>query len=272
MWDNSAWHHPTMNDEAFVAEVTERLAGLPGIAAASLGGSQALGTHRADSDWDFAVYYRGRFDPQNLRDLGWPGEVFEVGAWGGVFNSGAWLTIDGRRCDVHYRDLAVVEHELDEAAAGRFRIELLLFHLAGIPTYLVVAELALHRVLSGELPRPTYPARLRGEAHRVWWERAELSFAYAEQHHANAGRLTSCVGLLAQATTQAAHAVLAGRGQWITNEKALLATAGLADVDAMVATVDRDPAALVALVRSIRERCAVEVQDAGARNDATGER
>lgn len=47
-----------------------------------------------------------------------------------MFNGGAWLQIEGRWVDVHYRDLDTVEHELAEAQAGRFRIEPLLFHLA----------------------------------------------------------------------------------------------------------------------------------------------
>ncbi len=135
--------------------------------AVALGGSRAEGTHRPDSDWDLAVYYRGPFDPDDLRALGWPGEVSEIGGWGGgVFNGGAWLTIDGRRVDVHYRDLDVVEHELAEAAEGRFRVEPLLFHLAGIPTYLIVAELALNEVLRGD---PPAPGRLPAEAppHRL---------------------------------------------------------------------------------------------------------
>ena len=29
------------------------------------------------------------FDPDRLRALGWPGEIFPIG--GGVFNGGAWL-------------------------------------------------------------------------------------------------------------------------------------------------------------------------------------
>ena len=56
----------------------------------TLGGSRAQGTERPDSDGDLAVYYRGAFDPRHLRDVGWPGEVSDVGAWGaGVFNGGA---------------------------------------------------------------------------------------------------------------------------------------------------------------------------------------
>ena len=73
--------------------------------------SRALGTDTETSDWDFALYYRSNFDPDGLRALGFSGEVFDVGAWGGgVMNGGAWLTIEGRRVDVMYRDLNDVEH------------------------------------------------------------------------------------------------------------------------------------------------------------------
>lgn len=127
----------------FLSSVTDQLAALPGVLAVTLGGSRAQGTHRADSDWDMSVYYRGTFDPQHLRDVGWPGEVSELGGWGGgIYNGGAWLRIDGRPVDVHYRDLDVVDRVLAEARLGRFQIERLQFHLAGIPTYLLLAELA----------------------------------------------------------------------------------------------------------------------------------
>jgi hypothetical protein len=156
-------------NDGFIDQVPDRLAGLPTVQAVTLGGSRAQGTHHPDSDWDLAIYYRGGFDPQTLRDIGWAGEVSDIGAGGGgVFNGGAWLTIEDRRVDVHYRDLDVVEHELTEAAAGRFRIEPLLFHLAGIPSYLLVAELAINIVLRGRgraTPRlPASPPHHRAEA------------------------------------------------------------------------------------------------------------
>ena len=135
-------------DLSFERRVADRLAALPGVVAVALGGSRGTGTHGPHSDWDFAVYYRGNFDPADLRAVGWPGEVSELGGWGGgVFNGGAWLTVEGRKVDVHYRDLDDVEHHLAEARAGRFRVENLLFYLAGVPTYVVVAELAANRVL-----------------------------------------------------------------------------------------------------------------------------
>ncbi|WP_191877382.1 nucleotidyltransferase domain-containing protein [Streptomyces filipinensis] len=241
---------PTLPDTEFLTATADRLAALPAVEAVALGGSRAQGTHRPDSDWDLAVYYRGAFDPDDLRAVGWEGEVSEVGGWGGgVFNGGAWLTVDGRRVDVHYRDLDVVEHELAEAEEGRFRVEPLLFHLAGIPTYLVVAELAVNQVLRGAIPRPAgYPARLRVSAAERWHGLAGATLAYAKAHHAAHGRLTETAGAIATAAAQAAHGVLAARGEWVTNEKRLLERAGLRRMDAVAGGLRGAPDALVRAV------------------------
>ena len=212
-----------MDDAELIDAVAGRLHALRGVVAVSLGGSRAAGTARPDSDWDLAIYYHGPFDPAQLRAIGWPGTVFGVGEWGGgVFNGGAWLDIDGRRVDVHYRDLERVSHELGESVAGRFAIEPLAFHLAGVPTYILTAELAANVVVRGVLPRPPeYPEALRRSARKVWWSRAEEALGYARTAHAPAGRATPCLGLLAQAALQAAHAVAAARGIWVTNDKTL---------------------------------------------------
>ena len=151
-----------VDDAAFLNDVSDSLASLPSVDAVTLGGSRAQGTDRADSDWDLAIYYRGTFNPQVTTRPGWTGDVSEIGGWGGgVFNGGAWLTIEGRSVDIHYRDLDVVEAQIHEAAAGRFHIEPLMFHLAGVPSYLVVGELAINQVLKGTLPAPAYPEPLR---------------------------------------------------------------------------------------------------------------
>ncbi|MEU1512658.1 nucleotidyltransferase domain-containing protein [Streptomyces sp. NPDC005811] len=228
---------PAQSDAEFLDTTADRLAALPTVRAVALGGSRAEGTHRPDSDWDLAVYYRGAFDPGDLRAVGWEGEVSEVGGWGGgVFNGGAWLTVDGRRVDVHYRDLDVVEHEWAEAEQGRFRVEPLMFHLAGIPSYLVVAELAVDRVLRGELRQPSvYPRALRRTAPERWYGTARATLDYARAAHAAAGRRTEAAGALAVAAAQVGHAVLAARGEWVTNEKRLLERAGLRRVDELVA-------------------------------------
>jgi hypothetical protein len=259
-----------VDDAAFAALVGNRLGELPEVRAVTLGGSRAEGTHRPDSDWDFSIYYRGRFNPQTLRDIGWPGQVSEIGGWSsGVFNGGAWLEIDGRRCDVHYRDLDTVDRELAAASEGRFRIEPLMFHLAGIPSYLILAELAVRRVLSGQLPAPDYPPALQARAPGVWWDRAERTFGYARENHAPFGRLAQCAGLVAQATSQAAHAVLAARGQWVTNEKTLLTRAALREVDGYLAAATPDPRALRDLVTRSQVRCRDTLVSAGRGGQAS---
>jgi predicted nucleotidyltransferase len=233
---------PDAGDDAFCAEAADRLAALPGVQAVSLGGSRAAGTARPDSDWDFAVYYRGAFDPATLRALGWPGEISALGGWGGgVFNGGAWLRAGSRRVDVHFRDLDDVEYRLAEAEAGRFGIERLMFHLAGIPTYIVVAEIATNRVLRGDLPRPGYPAALQQAAPPRWRESARATLAYARTAHAARGHLADTAGAIATAACQGAHAVLAARGEWVTNEKTLIDQAGLRGIDEVLAGLTPSP-------------------------------
>jgi hypothetical protein len=103
------------------------------------------------------------------RGLGWPGVIFPVGGWG--------RGVQRRRLAARRRalpDLDDVAHQLAEARAGRFRIERLQFHLAGVPTYILAAELALHRVLRGDLPPPRYPAALRASAPARWQQDAQL--------------------------------------------------------------------------------------------------
>ncbi|GAA0394168.1 nucleotidyltransferase domain-containing protein [Streptomyces luteireticuli] len=243
-----------MNDEKFLDHLTAQLTALPRVHAVALGGSRAQGTHTPDSDWDLALYYRGGFDPDDLRAVGWDGEVSGIGGWGGgVFNGGGWFTVDGRRVDVHYRDLDVVEHELAEARRGRFHWEPLMFHLAGIPSYLVVAELALNTVLSGSLPRPGYPEALRATAPPMWRDRAAMTLRYASAAHVRHGRATEVAGALAVAAAETAHAVLAARGEWVTNEKRLLERAGLRGFDAIVSELRPDPEVLGRAVAEAEE-------------------
>jgi predicted nucleotidyltransferase len=201
------------DDAKFPGYVAERLSGVPGVTAVALGGSRAAGTQRPDSDWDFSLYYRGQFEPQDLRALGWPGEISRIGGWGGgVFNGGAWLRADGRPVDV-------------------------------------VAELAVNVVLYGGLPSPGgYPDRLRQAAHERWLADARHTLGYARGAYAGRGRLTETAGAIALAFAQGAHATLAARGEWITNEKALLDRDGFRRADEVLGGLTADPPSLVAAV------------------------
>jgi hypothetical protein len=158
--------------------------------------------------------------------------------------------------DVHYRDLTSVEHERAKAREGRFRVEPLMFHLAGIPSYLVVAELALNVTLRDSLPRPEFPPLLRARAPGIWWERGSMVMAYARDGHAVHGRRAQTAGLLVTGASCAAHAILAARGEWITNEKQLLTRAGLREMDDLLGAPDE---AIDLCAARSRQRCAADL-------------
>jgi hypothetical protein len=241
-----------MDDQAVIDRVADALYGLPGVIAVSLGGSRAYGAPGPGADWDFAIYYRDHFDPSTIEALGWEGDASPIGGWGGgVFNGGAWLSVEDRHVDVHYRDMAVIERIQFHAEQGHFEIEPLLYHLAGIPTYILLGELALGRTLRGSLPSPRFPAELRPMAAHEWGWRASTLFEYAERYYLKRGQPFQALGMAAQAATCAAHSILAFLGKWATNEKTILAQAGLDDVEAMYTGAASPDEAF----RAIRDRC-----------------
>lgn len=119
-----------------------------------------------------------------------------------------------------------------------------MFHLAGIPSYLPVAELAGNKVMRGILPRPAFPEKLRTTTPPLWRGRAAPTLRYARGAYVPRGRTTEVVGALATAGMQTAHAILAARGEWITNEKQLLHRARLRGLDTIVAEAGTQPATL----------------------------
>ena len=117
--------HP--NDQTLLDRLVRALGGVPGIRAIVLGGSRARGEASAQSDYDIGLYY----EPDNPIDVGrlakaamlLPGavrsSVTAIGEWGPWINGGAWLTVDGRRVDLLYRDLAKVADVIEACHAGR---------------------------------------------------------------------------------------------------------------------------------------------------------
>lgn len=59
------------------------------------------------------------------------------------------------------------------------------------------------------------------------------------------------------AASQAAHAILAARGEWVTNEKTLLTKAGLREIDQILVGPDQ-----VAAVDRVRALCATALDAA----------
>jgi hypothetical protein len=235
-----------------VTTLVEQVARVPGVQAVTLGGSRARGLARPGSDWDFGLYYRGSIDTAAIRALAYPGHVVEPGEWGRIVNGGAWLEVDGERVDLLYRDLDVVEHWVAEASAGRFEIDRVGGHVAGLPTYVLAGELALGRVLRGTLPRPTFTAALRRAAPPIWDGDAAFSLLVAEGMAARR-EAAAVAGLLARAAIASAHARLAARGLWALNEKEIIARANLDEANEILAAVGRTPRRLQASVARMRE-------------------
>lgn len=136
----------------------------------------------AGSDWDFGLYYLERLNPADIVALGWPGRVFAPGERGDIVNGGAWLTIGGTKVDLIYRDLGEVLHWTAAADAGQFEIHGEVGYVAGIATYVLAGELALGRVLAGDLPRPGFPPKLRQTAPAAWLRLAAGALHFAEVH------------------------------------------------------------------------------------------
>jgi predicted nucleotidyltransferase len=213
------------------------LASIPGVVAVTLGGSRATGTHRDDSDWDFGLYYRGSVDPDDVRALGWPGQVSAPGEWGRLVNGGAWLRVDGVAVDLIYRDVDEVLAWTERAERGVLEIQREVGYVAGIATYVLAGELALCEVLHGDLPRPLFPDALRRSAPPLWYRLAAGALEIGGVH-ARRGDRVAATANLAQAVLATAQGRLAAAGEWVLNEKRIIQRAGLADAQTLFDQTD----------------------------------
>src|SRR5439155_4675209 len=164
------------------------------------------------------------------------GVVNPPGSWGRVMNGGAWLQCGGEKVDVLLRDLEILEHWTRRAEKGEFEVDALLGYVAGVPTYMLSAELASCRVLSGHIPAAPFPPQLVAAAPPRWRFCRSFSLDYARMH-AKRGNVLGATGQSAKAVMEEAHAILCERSQWVCNEKRLIETAGLAGLHALFAQV-----------------------------------
>ena len=242
--------HPMGATPELITELVDELIAMPGAVAVTLGGSRAVGTHDDESDWDLGLYYRRSVDSSALAARG---VVHPPGSWGRLMNGGAWLRCGDTKVDVLLRDLDVVEHWARHADRGEFEIDALLGYVAGVPTYLLSAELASSVVLRGALPRASFPEKLQAAAPAKWRFCRSFSLEYGRMH-ARRGNVVGASAQAAKAVFEEAHAVACERGRWICNEKHLIAAAGLSAVQASFERIPVDPAGLVEWVDRISEQ------------------
>ena len=106
-------------------------------------------------------------------------------------------------------------------------------YVAGIPSCVLVGELALCEVLCGQLPWPAFPERLAELAPRLWRQQNSMTLHTAETH----ARRSDVVGVTAnmgRAIIMEAQARFAERRTWVLNEKSIVEKAGLSRAAAVL--------------------------------------
>ena len=139
---------PSPNDETLLRELVRTLGAVPGIRAIALGGSRARGEATAQSDYDIGPYYESA-TPVDVRRLAEMvgSSVTAIGDWGPWINGGAWLTVEGQRVDLLYRDLGKVRDVVEACCAGRIERVYQPGHPHAFVSSIYMGEVALCRPL-----------------------------------------------------------------------------------------------------------------------------
>ena len=210
-----------------MADIVETLMAIPGaVAVARARREDAIGLEMPGKEPPYLVYYRGDLDTTELDKLELEGDVIR-------------------------RDLETVERRVAEASEGTFEIDAMDGWLAGMPTYVLVGELASCEVVAGEVQRPDFPPALREGAARRWRDMAARVLEVAESRAARAD-VAGCAGMLAKATIAIAQARLTERGEWVLGEAGIVRRAGLGRTEAILAATGDRPLDLERAVTRMR--------------------
>lgn len=254
-----------------LSSLVDELGRVRGVVAVVLGGSRARGTHRPDSDIDLGLYYRGELDIAALQALASrasdaPVEVTAPGGWGPWVDGGGWLTIDGQRVDWIYRDLDRVHRVWATCQAGDYQVVPQAGHPLGYYTHTYAGEVAICRILAdatGELAAlqaaiRSYPRALGDALLRGLWE-ADFMTQVA-RYGAAGDDPTYAAGCLFRVVGVLCHALHGHAGQWLINEKAMVAaTARLANAPRDFAARIHGALGALGTTRASIDRCVDEV-------------
>jgi hypothetical protein len=138
-----------------IDDLAARLSRISGVKAVVLGGSRATGTQDLDSDIDLGLYYHAD-EPldtkqltalcETLNDIPRP-TVTSIGEWGKWVNGGAWLTINGQRVDLLYRELGFVSDIILKSYEGWKESDYYQQPPYGFHSYIYCAETEACKVL-----------------------------------------------------------------------------------------------------------------------------
>ncbi|MBR1218653.1 nucleotidyltransferase domain-containing protein [Bradyrhizobium sp. U87765 SZCCT0131] len=227
--------------DPILTRLTDALRPVAGLVGLALGGSRARGTATAASDYDLALYYDAA-EPLATDQLGAAlaplidhnaaPTITPPGAWGPWINGGAWLSIDGHKIDLLYRDLARVRAIIADGNAGTVSMDYQPGHPHGFCSAIWIGEVALCRPLHdpahviGALKAEVlpYPDTLRAAMlRRFAWE---VAFSIDNAATALArGDQTHIAGCAYRALSCLAQVLFALNGRYLINEKGALAEA-----------------------------------------------
>jgi hypothetical protein len=222
------------SEATFLAKVAAALAAVPGVTAVALGGSRATGTADAWSDYDIGLYFGPEpIDIAALRPavVALEGKrradaVTEIGGWGPWINGGGWLTIDGRRVDLLYRDLSKVRGIIEDCARGIVTRDYQPGHPHAFVSAIYCGEVAECRPLIdsvgalAELKRRAlpYPRELGAALIRTF--RWEIDFAIANADKSGErGDMAYVLGCAFRAVACLCQVLFAVNQRYLLNEK-----------------------------------------------------
>jgi hypothetical protein len=227
-----------MSSDPLLNRIVPVLAEVPGVAAIALGGSRARGTATAASDYDIGLYFSAAAPLDTTRlleavksfsDAPETSEVTPIGGWGPWIVGGGWLTVDGRKVDLLYRNLEDVAKTIDSCRTGDIAMHYQPGHPHGFSPAIWMGEIALcqplhdpgNRLAALKERTSPYPASLRDAlVKRFQWEilfaieNAELAIARDEQTH--------IAGCAYRALACLAQVLFALNGRYLINEKGAL--------------------------------------------------
>jgi predicted nucleotidyltransferase len=233
------------NNEPLLARLVEHLSRLPGIHAIALGGSRARGAAGTHSDYDIGLHYEpgAPFDiallrqiVDGLQDKGQAASLTPIGGWGRWINGGGWLTIQGVRVDLLYRDLQLVRAVISDCRAGRIERHYQPGHPHAFVSSIYMGEVAYGRVLwdpagsLAALKRLTepYPPQLADALVEPFLWEAEFALQNA-RHGRGLEDIAYVTGCAFRCTACLCQVLFAMNGVYLLNEKgAVAATASLA--------------------------------------------
>lgn len=227
-----------MPHDPLLTRLISAFAEVPGVAAVVLGGSRARGSAHPASDYDIGLYFTAAapLDTERLlaaaktvADNPSAAAVTPIGEWGPWIVGGAWLSVDGHKVDLLYRNTDAIEAVMDSCRAGIVTMDYQPGHPHGFCSAIWMGEIAccqpLHdpqsliaRLKSIALP---YPKPLRDALiRRFRWEvlfgieNAELAVARGEQNH-----VAGCIYRSLACTAQVLFAL---NERYLINEKGAL--------------------------------------------------